>query len=179
LKEAPEIAKGIAPILEKTIGGSVEVKEDGSFWIKKEDGKQIPFSMEADGLKRFGLVWQLLMNESITRNSVVLWDEPESSINPKNIPVLVDAMLEMQRNGVQIVAATHSYSFARYFDVLRKKDDKVQFVNLVKKNGSIAYTSGLKFTDIRRDNSIDDAGEKLYEDIINKSLGDMQYEQHI
>ena len=170
LKEIPDIAKSITPALEKIMNGTVEVREDGSFWMKKNNGKAIPFSMEAEGIKRLGLLWQLLMNESIDKNTLLLWDEPETSINPENIPVLVDAILELQRHGVKVVLATHSYSFARYFDILRKGDDAVQYFCLyLSEDGFAQYAKADSFAALNP-NPIDDAGEKLYNDSIQKSL---------
>jgi predicted ATPase len=170
LSEVPKIAQNIVSSLEKTIDGIVETKEDGSFWVKKSNGCTIPFSMEAEGLKRFGLLWQLLMNEEITTDTVVLWDEPEASINPEKISVLVEAILELQRNGVQIIVATHSYNFARYFDVLRKKSDNVQFFSLYKVDtGFVQYSQSDSFIKLSP-NLIDEAGERLYNDVIQKAM---------
>jgi len=173
LKEMPEIAKDIIPAIEKIIGDEIEYRDDGSFWVKKLTGEVIPFSMEAEGLKRLGLIWQLLMNEGITSDSIVLWDEPEASINPENLPLLVEVMLKLQRHGVQIIAATHSYNFARYFDVLRNDSDDINYFSLFKTAaGSTSCEKAEKFIELNP-NPLDDAGEKLYDDIIQKAKEDM------
>ncbi|WP_337506674.1 hypothetical protein [Megasphaera sp.] len=39
--------------------------------------------MEAEGFKKIGILWQLLMNETITENTILLWDEPEANLNPE------------------------------------------------------------------------------------------------
>ena len=170
LSEAPPLAKSITPVIERIIDGVVEIAEDGSFWIKKTNGKMLPFSMEADGFKQFGLLWQLIMNESITPNSVILWDEPESSINPNNIPSLVESMLELQRHGVQIIAASHSYNFVRYFDVLRKKDDAIKHFCLYKSDDGNTVNSWADSFRNLTPNPIDSAGERLYKDAIDKAM---------
>lgn len=54
---------------------------DGKIVIKN-DGREINFAVEAEGFKKTGLLWQLLMNEIITPNSILLWDEPEANLNP-------------------------------------------------------------------------------------------------
>ena len=173
LSDIPHIANEVTPSLEKVMNGTVEVRNDGSFWMKKNNGSAIPFSMEAEGPKRLGLLWQLLMNESIDKNTLLLWDEPEVSINPENIPVLVDAMLQMQRHGVKIIMATHSYNFARYFDILRKNSDNIQYYCLYTSDGGFTqYAKADSFAALNP-NPIDDAGEKLYNDSIQKSLEDI------
>lgn len=72
------------------------------------------------------------MTENITVNSILLWDEPEANLNPKFIPDLVEILLELSRNGVQIFLTTHSYIFAKYFEVRRKSCDDILFHSLYK-----------------------------------------------
>ena len=172
LSQVPPFAENIIPALERIIDGVVEVKDDGSFWVNKTDGRVIPFSMEAEGYKQFGMLWQLIMNESVSPNTIVLWDEPESSINPKNIPVLVETMLALHRHDVQIIAATHNYNFLRYFDISRTKSDNIRFFSLYK--GENAHTCVAQSDNFNAlfPNSVDDAGEQLFKDAISKAMGD-------
>ena len=112
----------------------------------------------------------VIMNESIAKDTVVLLDEPENSINPRNIPALVEVMLDLHRHGVQVIAATHSYNFARYFDVLRKNGDAVKHLCLYKADdGSTIISWAESFKDLLP-NSIDEAGERLYKDAISKAI---------
>jgi len=170
LKETPQTAKGIIEKLERIIEGVVVVKDDGSFWIKKHNGRLIPFSNEAEGLKRFGLLWQLLLNESINQDSIIFWDEPENSINPMNIPILVEILLEIQRYGVQVFVTTHNYNFARYFELLKKPENGVLYHNLFReKDDIVAYTQANSYMELHS-NSIEDAGKIMYDDIVQKAI---------
>lgn len=36
--------------------------ENGTFYIVKMDGRKIEFSIEAEGLRKFGLLWKLIKN---------------------------------------------------------------------------------------------------------------------
>lgn len=51
-----------------------------------------------------------------------------------HIPVLVEMLLELQRNGVQIFISTHDYILAKYFEVRLKKQDKIRFYSFYKEN---------------------------------------------
>ncbi|MDR0305953.1 MAG: AAA family ATPase [Chitinispirillales bacterium] len=175
LKETPPIAKRIEPLIKNSIDGTVDVRDDGSFWMEKSDGTSIPFSMEAEGLRRLGLIWQLLMNGSINENSLVLWDEPESSLNPSNLPLVASIIMELQRNCVQLIITTHEYNLARYIDIMRKKEDKVKFISLYKEKNTVSYSYADSFLKLQP-NSIDDAGERLYKDVIQKSMEDLHDE---
>ena len=141
MKEIPEIAINILPKIEKQIDGTVVVKDDGSFWMQKTNNLLVPFVNESDGLKRFALIWQLLMNECINKNSVIFWDEPENSINPLNIPLCVDILLELQRHGVQIFVSTHSYTLARYFELIKNNNDTIRYHSLYKDNDGFIKNS--------------------------------------
>ena len=166
----PHLSAKITPILEKIINGRVFLKEDNSFWVRKNDQTEIPFSMEAEGYRKFGLIWQLIMNESIHSGSVLLWDEPEANINPRHISDLVKIMLELSRNSVQIFIATHDYFLAKYIEVLSNENDSIGYHSLYKTNDGVKCESGDKFTTLIN-NDIQEEKVRLYEAEINKVTG--------
>ncbi len=167
LEETPEIAKNIIPKLEKMLDGTITI-ENNDFYVKKTNGVMVRFDTEAEGLKKIGLIWQLLMNETITSGSVLLWDEPEAFINPKFIPTLVEILLELSRNGVQIFITTHDYIFSKYFGV-KAEDSEVMFHSLYKENDNIHCESEPKFN-LLEHNSIRDTFIQLYEDEIERAM---------
>ena len=77
VKEPPPLALTILPILEEMMDGTV-VFENDEFYIKKNNGQMILFDLEAEGLKKVGLLWQLLMTDNLNENSILIWDEPEA-----------------------------------------------------------------------------------------------------
>ena len=132
-KDIPEIAKNVLPILEDIMDGIVKIVND-VFYIQKRSGQMIPFDFEAEGIKKIGLLWQLLMNGSITKGTVLLWDEPETNINPTLSPIIANMLLELSRSGVQIFLTTHSYFLAKYFDILEKEKGEVVFHSLYRED---------------------------------------------
>ena len=173
--EPSELAIKIAPILEDIIDGTVFVKEsDLTFWVRKRSGLEVPFSAEAEGFRKLGLLWQLLMNESITKDTILFWDEPEANLHPKLIPVLVDLLLEISREGVQIFLATHEYRLARYFDLKKENQEEVVFHNLYRKNDDkmIHYEYSHKYKDLKN-NDIEDADEDFGDFVIKKAIEEL------
>ena len=151
--------------IETIIGGQV-LDEGGIFYIIKENGEKVPFSLEASAYQKFGLLWKLLRNGLIEDNSILLWDEPENSLNPELVPVLVDILLELSRNGVQIFIASHDYNFVRYFDVRVKKDISVLFHNLTKNaDGQIVCESSSNYLKLTN-NLLEDSAEELFDAVI-------------
>ena len=161
----PDLAKSILPLLEKEIDGKVLYEKD-MFFVVKHRGKKVSFSLEAEGFKKLGLIWQLLMNESITKNTVLLWDEPDSNISPKLTPTIVKILLELSKHGVQIFIATHDYNLMKYFSMSRKNSDQVAFYSLFKTENGVAYEQGDDY-DLLDRNPIVEANIKLVEDNID------------
>lgn len=130
-KEVPKAMSGILDKISNAIDGKVEVQDD-IFYVIKNDGRKVEFSLEAEGLRKLGLLWKLIRNGLLEKGSVLLWDEPETNLNPELYSLVVDILLELEKNGVQIFIATHSYNFAKYLEIRRTEQDQVRFINLYK-----------------------------------------------
>ncbi|WP_036280610.1 ATP/GTP-binding protein [Methylocystis sp. ATCC 49242] len=110
-------------------------------------GQSLSSGMTAEGYRKIGVLHRLLCNGSINPGAtgVLLWDEPEANLNPKLMKKLVQLLLELSRNGQQIVLATHDYVLLKWFDLLMEKgkDDHVRFHVLVREDdsGTIAIHS--------------------------------------
>lgn len=135
-REISKLNKSVIDKISNIIDGEV-VYENDTFYILKKDGFKVEFSVEAEGLRKFGLLFKLIRNGLIENGSVLLWDEPEANINPELIPTLVDILLELQSEGVQIFISTHSYNLAKYFEVKRKEKNQVLFHSLYKKGNEV------------------------------------------
>lgn len=79
LNDPPDIAIRILPVLEKMLDGKI-IFDHGEFIVQKKDGRIVNFAVEAEGFKKIGLLWQLLMNGSISEDSILIWDEPEANL---------------------------------------------------------------------------------------------------
>jgi predicted ATPase len=101
--------------------------------------------MEASGYRKFGLLAALIRNEQLRTGSTLFWDEPENSLNPELVPVMVDILLELSKSGVQVFLATHDYNIARYLDVRKDRSVPVVFHNLTKANGGIVCESSPEY----------------------------------
>jgi len=170
LAEIPDFAKGMIEELEDIMDGVVVI-ENEEFFILKTNGQMIPFEMEAEGIKKFGLIWQLLMNDNIREGTILLWDEPEANINPKLIPTLAKIILELGRNDVQIFLATHDYFLSKYIEVLSNDEDKLAFHALYKTNNGVKCETDTKFSFLD-ENAIIDEKIKLYEAEVDKVMED-------
>ena len=83
--------------------------------------------MVAEGHKKLALLWLLIKNGEIDENTILLFDEPESNLNPKLTDVLVDILLSLSRLGAQIFIATHNNFIIDEFELQRNKNDNIKF----------------------------------------------------
>lgn len=151
---------------------------------KAKDGKLTYFSpqrkdvfsshMMAEGFRKFGVLQRLLQNCSLVPgvSGPLFWDEPESNLNPQLMQLLVQTMLELSRNGQQIILATHDYVLLKWFDLLVKKylGDHIKFHALSRKNGDVFVQSADDYRQLNS-NAIANTFSDLYDEEIRRSLG--------
>jgi predicted ATP-dependent endonuclease of OLD family len=169
LPETREVSNHCRQLLEKisaVINGEV-LYENDTFFVIKKDGKKVPFADEASGFQKFGLLWKLLRNGLLESGSALFWDEPEASINPELISVLVDVLLELQRVGVQIFITTHNYDVAQWLELNRTAETYIRYFNLRKVAGQIIVDVSDDYDTLN--SVIDEADNKLLRRVVQKA----------
>jgi ABC-type Mn2+/Zn2+ transport system ATPase subunit len=68
--------------------------------------------LTASGVNKLAQMVYLISNGSLTENTVLFWDEPETNLNPKYIKIVAQFLQTLAKNGVQIFVATHDYLLA-------------------------------------------------------------------
>lgn len=154
-REIPSVMSGVLDKISSVINGTV-ILEDDTFYILKKDGRKVDFSLEAEGLRKLGLLWKLIRNGLLEKGAILLWDEPEANLNPELYPLVAEILLELQKNGVQVFAATHSYNFAKYLEIRRTSMEQVMFHNLYKSQNFLSDEMEKVFPEIN------DGGEAIY-----------------
>ena len=165
----PAPRQGLLDNLQKAIGGEIVV-EGEEFFLNGQQGK-IEFTLLAEGMRKLGLLWLLIRNGSLSSGSVLFWDEPETNLNPKMFGVVINALLELQRAGVQVFFATHDYVILKELDLQMTYEDKVAFHSLYRddETGEIACRTTGSYLDIHP-NAIDEAFTDLYDREIERSI---------
>lgn len=167
-----EMQKVLGNRIASAIGGHVIWDQGGgNFYTIKTNGGRIPFSNEASGFKKFGFLGLLIACGQIAPGTALFWDEPENSLNPELVPVLVDILLELSQNNIQVFIATHSELLADYFLVNKKKGNAAMFYSLYSDGECIKYDSNDRF-DLLNPNKLTDEQVRLYEKRLDKAFGD-------
>ena len=141
-----------------------DVKHD-EFYLMNGSSKQ-EFNLVAEGIRKMALLWQLVKNGTLEKGSILFWDEPEANINPANISIIVEMLLELQRNGVQVFISTHDYMIASCFEVKKAMDDSIVFHSLSHSDSGseLLYEKSDRFGDLKN-NAIITAFNKLLDEI--------------
>ena len=116
--------------IEGICGGRFVFYGGGKVTFKTENAEYSANSM-AEGFRKAGILSRLLETGAIQPgvSGPLFWDEPESNLNPKLMKDLVQVLLELARNGQQVILATHDYVLLKWFDLLMDKGrgDQVRF----------------------------------------------------
>jgi len=130
-----ELSKGFKEAdkeLEETLDGRLRQQDNGSFRFEKDE-QSFSISLTAEGVKKIGIINQLLKNKTIDKNTILIIDEPEVALHPSIIEKVAKILFDLSQVGVQIFIATHSYFILKSFQLLAYEHDKdIYFFNLNK-----------------------------------------------
>jgi AAA15 family ATPase/GTPase len=141
-----------------------------------ESGRQYSSSMTAEGFRKIGILHRLLSNGVLSPGSSgpLFWDEPESNMNPKLMKQLVQVLLELSRNGQQVIIGTHDYVLLKWLDLLSDKGagDHVRYHSLYRKEGvGEVYIETTDEYDGVSKSAISNAFAELYDADVKRALG--------
>ncbi|WP_311058843.1 MULTISPECIES: AAA family ATPase [Gammaproteobacteria] len=154
-----------------------QMYQDSTEWKFVPSSKQhLSSGMTAEGFRKIGVLQRLLSNGCLNPGTTgpLLWDEPESNLNPKLMKDLVQVLLELARNGQQIILATHDYVLLKWFDLLmdKGKGDQVAFHRLYRDSGNddVQQESQSDYAIVAR-SAISGAFAELYDEDVKRALG--------
>ena len=125
----PDIRKKLLNKIEKMTKGSTKYEPEKDEFYLRQGNAYMEFNLVAEGMKKAGLLWLLVKNATLEKGSILFWDEPEANLNPTNIPIIAEILLDLQKSGVQIFIATHDYVLAKYLDIFSKKRNEADRVH--------------------------------------------------
>jgi wobble nucleotide-excising tRNase len=105
------------------LGGSV-IEKGGRFYVKQPTGKLLEAHLLAEGHRKLAMLVRLIANGEIGKDTILLWDEPESGLNPKLITKVAKAIRRLAAAGVQVFVATHDYLLTGELSVLAEYKQK-------------------------------------------------------
>ena len=163
--------------IEKVCGGRFVFYGGGKVTFKTGNAEYSANAM-AEGCRKAGMLSRLLETGAVQPgvSGPLFWDEPETNLNPKLMKLLVQILLELSRNGQQMILSTHDYVLLKWIDLLmdKGKGDHVRFHTLYRDSDTteIKVASTESFLDISP-NPIDEAFGFLINQEIENDMGDL------
>lgn len=156
-----------------------QMYQDSTEWKFVPSSKlRLSSGMTAEGFRKIGVLQRLLSNGSLKpgTSGPLLWDEPESNLNPKLMRDLVQALLELARNGQQIILATHDYVLLKWFDLMmdKGKGDQVRF-HVLSRDADTGLVRRDSMDDYRaiEPNAIADTFNELTKEQVARKMGSL------
>ena len=117
-----EELKDVNKRLEELFEGQIEQQSDDDFLFKKGN-TEFPMQLTAEGIKKIGILTTLIRNRQLNSNSVLFFDEPETTLHPEAARELVEMLMLMAKSGIQIFLATHNYFVLKQLHLSARRDD--------------------------------------------------------
>lgn len=111
--------ESVSKKIEKTIGGKFLYKAKQGV-VFKEKEKEYDVKITASGIKIFGILQLLIDRNLLTKDSLLVIEEPECNLHPAYIFKFVEILVELTKQGVYVIAVTHSGEIIRYIEYLVK-----------------------------------------------------------
>ncbi len=126
---------------EKIVNGKI-VQRDKKFYLKMKGAGEFEMGLVSEGYKKLATIMYLILSGSLTKDSILFWDEPETNMNPKMIKPMTDALITLANMGVQIFVTTHDYFVLQSFNMDsvygKNKKMKYNFISLYnQENGEV------------------------------------------
>ena len=146
---------------------------DGHMVFKAKNNEVHAIRMIAEGYRKLGVLYHLHRNGTISPSvsGPLFWDEPDANLNPGLLRVVVEILLELCRNGQQIVISTHNYVLLKELEIARRPSDQICF-HALSRNAEyeVEIATSTEYTQIEK-NSIADTYSSLYDRDLSKALG--------
>ena len=152
---------------ESIVHGTI-VQRDKKFYLKVKGAGEFEMGLVSEGYRKLSTVMYLILSGSLSKDSILFWDEPETNMNPKMIKPMTDALIALSKMGVQIFITTHDYFVQQCFglnaEYEKKNRQEYRFISLYRNNDSepIQIESVSRLSDLTH-NAIMEEFDALYD----------------
>lgn len=127
--------------LRELFGGKIVKGQTSDEFMFERGKRSYGMPQTADGIKKIGILANLIENRTLKKNSILFLDEPETNLHPKAITYLTKMLFSMAQAGVQVFLATHNYLVIKQLQILAQKyGESVPFCSLVRSDDDVVAT---------------------------------------
>ncbi len=99
------------------LNGKISLNENNEIILIRDD-IEIPLAMLSDGERKIATFALLKANGTLDNCEYIIWDEPETFINNKNLRIIVQYICDLSLSGKQIFITSHNTFFLRELEIL-------------------------------------------------------------
>ena len=103
----------------------IVTQKEGRFYLRLPEG-ELNAQLVAEGYRKMATLLYLLRNGSLSKDSILFWDEPEANLNPKLVVKMVELLRSFAALGMQIFVTTHDYLFSHELSLLAEYPSKAR-----------------------------------------------------
>jgi len=148
-----EIDKLLSP-LEELLGGCIR-NENGRFFLVQKGSGKFEMPLVSEGFRKLGTVAYLMANGSLSNQSILFWDEPETNLNPAYMRKVAEMLVRVAANGTQVFIATHSLFLLRELSMLSKEAES-RFFALSETTADLAAEWEARSTLVKQGTTVDE-----------------------
>ncbi|MEO5331193.1 MAG: AAA family ATPase [Magnetococcus sp. YQC-5] len=167
IKNLDPAFKDILLYIQGIIGGEVVV--EGEAFYLHQNNVSMEFALVSEGFRKLALVWQLVRNGSLCKETTLYWDEPEANLNPSLMQHVAKILLMLAEQGVQIFLATHDYAFLKELDYQKEQTPVTYFALDDSDKNGVQVNACSEYIQISP-NKIAEENQRLYDLEIKKSF---------
>ncbi|WP_349740511.1 AAA family ATPase [Roseateles cavernae] len=109
--------------LEAAINGKVVVDgPTGRFYLQVPGEGRMEMPLVAEGLRKIAMLARLISTGVLLEQGYLIWDEPETNLNPRLIKTVARSIVELSKRGIQVFIATHSLFLLRELEMLAEEE---------------------------------------------------------
>ena len=157
-------------LIEKQLLGNGRLQLERGAWVYRTGQTVIPVAIAAEGHKKIGILDRLIVNRTLSADSLLFFDEPESFLHPRALVDFLRILAHLAEAGVQIFMATHSLFVLNTLRVYATATHASVPVLSLADDSPPARASDLR--DEMPDNPIIDTSIQLYEMEIDGAFDD-------
>lgn len=140
----------ISAEVNRLLGGVISYDEDRSDFLLERNGYTISSSNIASGIKAFGILDMLVKGGNVTKNTLLVLDEPEVNLHPRWQVDYCEIVCSLVQAGVDIIITTHSPYIVEALKYFSEKSNVNHNFYLAQKVADCES----RFTDITKDISL-------------------------
>jgi energy-coupling factor transporter ATP-binding protein EcfA2 len=143
----PKDVSELITLLEGVMGGRVHL-DAGRFYLKTAGGN-LEMPLVAEGVRKLATIAYLVLNGTLRQRGILIFDEPETNLNPKLIVTMAQALVRLAEGGVQVIISTHSLFLLRQLRIeLAKVKTDARYLALSRTDTGIHVDSGDDVEDV-------------------------------